>query len=71
MSTHDKRRWLIQWLYATVLKIFGHIKNGVHCLSKTTDSRNGVIRQKEFNFYVEMEKKMIFQDIIHSIVLIY
>jgi hypothetical protein len=52
------------------LKIFGHIKRGVHCLLKTSGSRNGVIRQKGINFYVEIAGKMLFRYVNCPIVLI-
>jgi hypothetical protein len=51
----------MQWQYADIPEIFDHIKKAVHCLLKTTDSRNKVIRQKRTNFYNEKEEKMIIQ----------
>jgi len=51
----------MQWQYADIPEIFDHIKQAVHCLLKTTDSRNKVIRQKRTNFYNEKEEKMIIQ----------
>jgi len=56
MQTHDKRQGLIQWLFATTLEILDHIKTGVHCRLKTTDSCNEAIRQKRINFYIEKEE---------------
>jgi hypothetical protein len=60
----------MQWLYATALKIFGHIKKGVHCLLKTAGSRKEAIRQNEIDFYIEKEEKMFFRYINYPIVLI-
>ena len=60
----------MQWLYATALKIFGHIKKGVHCRLKTAGSRNEAVRQNEINFYIEKEEKMFLRYINYPIVLI-